>query len=128
MQHIIISNNKQLKVALASYTAPIDFEFIDGSIRDVTFVAREMLYHNYCLVADPLAGRLERPSPYVSFFLEKKPHNPKMSEEILRIEYFIALYLEHQNHLEDLDEKHKSDFALVDTSLIVGCVQQIFGR
>ncbi len=126
MVYSVITNNKSLEAVL--HTFPVQVQYIEGHIKDVTFMARDLLMQGYVLVADPLAGRLERPSPYVSYFLKKVGNNSKLDEEILRIEYFVALHHEHAAYFLSLDERHKQDFALIDTSLIVNCARQVFAR
>lgn len=126
MDYLIVTNNAHLLPFLKSHNTHVERRFFEGTIKDIVFLARDLLLSGYSLVADPLAGRLERTSPYLSIFLKKSHNNAKTPDEIIRIEYFIGAYFKNVAFLESLDEDFKQDFAIIDASLIQGCYKQVF--
>ncbi len=130
MKYKIITNNDgELLTYLKSISLHVETEFIDGNIRDVVFAARDTIAKGYALVADPVAGRLERPTPFLTIILKSDDSFKTMDKDILRIEYFIDSYLSNQTVLENLTEEYKRDFRIIDTSLTKGCcLQMLVGK
>ena len=47
-----------------------EVKYISGTIRDIAISARDEIMHGKSLAADPVAGRRERPTPYLTVLLE----------------------------------------------------------
>ena len=127
MSYVIITNNDgDLNELLTQHQDNITVHLVKGNIRDVAFQARELLMGSYSLVADPVAGRLERPTPYLTIILkENKQSEVTMGDEIIRVEYFVKVYNEHKEHLEQLSDRYRRDFREIDKSLTLGCCTQM---
>ena len=69
--------------------------YIDGSIRDVAIYARNKIMLGIRLAADPVAGRRERPTPYLTILLDTKTDNRKQDIpfEVLQVRTLYRLVL-----------------------------------
>lgn len=122
-QYLIITNNPKVAQQCKQQKFS-DFRccFVESDIREVAFQARDCLMNGYCLTADPLAGRRERPVPYLTVIMEKcEAENSNLAYEILRVEYFINVYCEHRHFLDSLSFEEKRDYGIIDESLTVNC-------
>lgn len=128
--YIITNNDGDLVEHLTKAHKDVIVNLVKGNIRDVAFEAREYLMGNYSLVADPVAGRLERPTPYLTIILKENNNTASsLPYEIMRVEHFVKMYNEHGKMLNGLPEKHKNDFQEIDKSLTLGCcMQMLMGR
>lgn len=125
MIYIISNNDCGLPEYIEEFKDNISMKLIKGNIRDVAFEAREYLMDGYSLVADPVAGRLERPTPYLTIILkENKDTKKTISYEIMRVEYFVKVYNQYGEMLDTLSSKYKKDFGEIDKSLTKGCCMQ----
>lgn len=127
-QYLVITNNVSVaKLCEKKKFSAVQCKYMDAAIREIAFLARDYLMNGYCLTADPLAGRRERPTPFLTVILEKKAsENNHLAYEILRVEYFITVYCEYQSFLNSLCPQEKQDYSIIDESLTENCLLQMF--
>lgn len=127
-KYLVITNNLSVaKLCEKKKFSTVQFKYMDAAVRDIAFLARESLMNGYCLTADPLAGRLERPTPFLTVILEKKEsENENLAYEILRVEYFVKVYCEYQSFFNSLCPQEKQDYSIIDESLTENCLLQMF--
>lgn len=103
--------------------------YVEGTVKEVTEVSRKYLMTGYQLAADPLAGRRERPTPYLTVIME--PENAKkdhVAGDILRVEWFCAMFYDNKEKLEQMPESYKKDFQLIDYTLSQSVCDKIYDR
>lgn len=127
-QYLVITNNVSVaNLCEKKKNFAIQCKYVDAAIRDIAFLAREYLMNEYRLAADPLAGRRERPTPFLTVILKKKDsENEILAYEILRVEYFVKVYCEYQSFLNSLCPQEKQDYSIIDESLTENCLLQMF--
>lgn len=101
--------------------------YIDGSIRDVAIYARNKIMLGIRLAADPVAGRRERPTPYLTILLDTKTDNRKQDIpfQVLQVERFIGWYYLWEEKLSSMQQEVKNDFQYIDYSLSVSVLQSV---
>lgn len=118
MKNLIVTNNIRflsVNTAVKKYFKIIP---VEGTLKKVVEVSRDYLMTDYQLAADPLAGRRERPTPYLTIIMEaKKSEKDNTARDILSVESFNVMFEENREILEQMSESHKKDFGLIDYTL-----------
>lgn len=128
-KYLIITNNSLLTPYAKAKEDHFELISIEGNVRDVAFTVRDKMMNGYSLATDPLGGRLERPTPYLTAILKKNSDEEKHGDQILRIEYFVDSYCEHHDFLDNMEEKRRHDYQHMDTSIAKNaCEALIVGR
>jgi hypothetical protein len=120
MKYIIVSNNKKLIEVLVGQKNTIEkTKFIDGTVTDVVFFARDLIMQGMGLAADPLAGRNERPNPYLTLILDSggAVESGKIADHIIRLEQMLEIYYNYKEYFERLSINQLNDYAVIDSSL-----------
>ncbi len=118
MKNLIVTNNGKLRFLKSAMEKYFEIIQIDGTSKDVAEISREYLMTDYQLAADPMAGRRERPTPYLTIVLEPKNiRKDHTAGDILRVEGFCAMFDANKKILEQIPESHKKDFSLIDYTL-----------
>lgn len=129
-KYLIVTNNEgELIPYLEDKQHYFELISIRGTVRDVAFTVRDKIMNGYVMVIDPLGGRIERPTPYLTAILKTGSDENIDADQILRIEYFVDSYCKHHDFLDKMEAKRKKDCEIIDTSIARNaCEALIAGR
>lgn len=123
----IITNNCMVQ-GLANETDPEKYKvkYISGTIRDVALFARDEIMCGKALAADPVAGRRERPTPYLTVLLKCCTNGfleQKIGFDVLQLENFVGWYYLWDEKISKMCEAERKDFQYMDYSLTINAIK-----
>lgn len=114
---IIITNNRLVEKSVSDLKEH-EVIFVDGSVKNVVFDARDRVLKNMELATDPLGGRKVRANPYLSVGLDVREEEFD-SYHVTRLEQMLDIYYKNKESFESMSSELKNDFAVLDQSLIL---------
>lgn len=96
-----------------------ELRIIDGSVKDVVILTRDLIMSGMRLAADPLAGRRERANPCLSVLLKDSKQDEIPMYDILRLEQLLEIYYNNKDYIEHFSDSQYTDYAILDESLII---------
>lgn len=117
MKYSVVTNNDEIIAFLKKNSKFFDYCFVEGTIKDVAFKTRDYLMDGFVLSSDPLAGRRERPTPYLTVILNKSTNQESKGYDIMRVEWFVDSYCSHSEFLDNIAPERKVDYRTLDTSI-----------
>lgn len=123
----IITNNCMVQ-GWANETDPKKYrvKYISGTIRDVALFARDEIMRGKALAADPVAGRRERPTPYLTVLLKRCTNEYlecKMGFDVLQLENFVGWHYLWNTKISRMREAERKDFQYMDYSLTINAIK-----
>ena len=125
--YMVLTNNPKITEIESIRLKKVNIKIIESSSREIVWMAQEMLFQNWDLIADPVGGRLAHPNPFISLLIKKSSGKNGTVASTDRLERLLRMYREQEGRFSTMLEEEVADLALMDYELIRASLCQAMG-